>query len=101
MLQTLHWILPYNVFQMDRKTATIYPIAFRRFTELCRHLIALTENSGEHIDTNEPHSALTKVIKSGHYGSSVVSHLSCQCFPYIDRCVIETHVPFQKLKLSK
>lgn len=79
----------------------MHPITYRRVTELCRHLMALIENSSEHIDTNETHCALTKVIKSGHYGSYVVSYLSCYCFPYSDRTLIESHVPFQKLKLSQ
>jgi len=61
--------------------------------------MALIKNSNEHIDTNETHCALTKVIKSAHYGRYVVSlYLFCYCFPYSDRSLIESHVPFQKLK---
>ncbi len=95
--QLLHWIHLYNVIWMDRKTATIHHIRYIRVTELRRHLIVLIWNSGKHIDANKPRCALTKVIKIGHYNSSVVRH----CFLYLGRRLIESHVLFQKLNLSK
>ncbi len=82
---------------MDRKTATIHHIIYIRVTELRRHMIVLIWNSGKHIDANKPRCALTKVIKIGHYNSSVV----CHCFLYLGRRLIESHVLFQKLNLSK